>query len=414
MNDVLKPLLENELLTDEAKEQITEAWALKEKEIREETETMLREEFTERYEHDKGILVTAVERMVEDGLTAEISEFVSDRNALTEQRVKLANEIREARINAKGKLAAQTKVLEAFVLNTLKKELGEFEVDRVQVREAKKELAKQLRESRVAYKKQLAENIKTMEEFVLGNLKKELTEFYQDKRALVNQRVKMIEEGKAKIEETRKEFIRRSANLVEGTVEDVLRKELTQFRDDIERSRQNTFGAQLFEAFVTEYKTSFFDENKIVNGLEKQLKESEKKFSKSKKLFEQSHKIAKSAQKRQMLAEGRLERESVTTELLNKLSGNHQEVMAELLEGIKTENLRDAFKKYIPAVTNGNGNTILSRKTSSPKTLNEGTKKVLTGDKRNKLAESIQAETEEETTEVKADIVDLQRLAGIH
>ncbi len=412
MNDVLKPLLENELLTGEAKEQITEAWALKEQEIREEMETTLREEFAERYEHDKGVLIEAVERMVEDGLKAEIAEFVGDRNALTEQRVKLANEIREARINAKEQKANQTKVLETFVLNTLNKELKEFEADRKEVREAKKELAKQLRESRVAYKRQLAQNIKVMENFVLGNLKKELTDFHQDKQALVNQRVRMIEAGKAKIEQTRKEFIRRSANLVEGTVEDVLRRELTQFRIDIERSRQNAFGSQLFEAFAAEYKTSFFNENNEVVKLEKKLTESEKRFTEAKKLFEQSHKIATAAEKRQKLAENRAERSTIMNELLTKLSGKNKEVMAELLEGIKTKNLREAFKKYIPAVTNGNGNTVLAKRVSN-KTLTENAK-VLTGDKENKLTKTIEAEADGQTTEAKADIVDLKRLAGIH
>ncbi len=413
MNNVLKPLLENELLSDEAKEQIQEAYATHLEEVRQETETKLREEFAERYEHDKGILIEAVERMVEDGLKTEIAEFVTDRNAITEQRVKLANEIREARINAKKQLSEQTKVLEAFVLQNLRKEIKEFEVDRKEVREAKKQLAEQLRESRVAYKRELVKNIKTMESFILENLKKELTEFYQDKQALVNQRVKMIEEGKAKIEKTRKEFIRRSANLVESTVEDVLRKELTQFRDDIERSRKNAFGSQLFEAFAAEYKASFFNDNKEVNELRKNLEESNKKFDKAKKLFEQSHRIASNAQKRQKLAEGRAERATIVNELLNKLSGKQKDVMAELLEGVKTQNLREAFKKYIPAVTNGNGNTVLSRRTSSPKTLSEGTKRVVTGDKENKLIETIKAETEAETAKDRADIVDLKRLAGI-
>lgn len=410
MNDVLKPLLENELLTDEAKEQITEAWALKEQEIREEMETTLREEFAERYEHDKGILIEAVERMVEDGLKAEIAEFVTDRDALTEQRVKLANEIREARINAKEQRAKQTGVLETFVLNTLSKELKEFEADRKEVREAKKELAKQLRESRVAYKRQLANNIKVMENFVLNNLKRELTDFHQDKQALVNQRVKMIEEGKAKIEQTRKEFIRRSANLVESTVEDVLRKELTQFRNDIERSRKNAFGSQLFEAFAAEYKTSFFSENNEIVTLEKKLKESEKRFTEAKKLFEQSHKIAKDAEKGKILAEGRAKRSSIMNELLTKLSGKKREVMAELLGGVKTNNLRESFKRFIPAVTNGNGNTVLSKATS--KTLTE-TATVITGNKQNKLTETIEAETNGQDNEATANIVDLKRLAGI-
>lgn len=410
MNDVLKPLLENELLSDEAKEQIKEAWANKLDEVREETETKLREEFAARYEHDKGILTDAVERMVEDGLKAEIAEFVEDRKRLAEQHVKLANEIREARITAKSKLSEQMKVLESFVLENLKKEINEFESDRQEVREAKKNLAKELRESRVQAKKELAESVKNLEEFVLANLKTELKEFHDDKQALVKQRVKMIEEGKAKINETRKEFIKRSANLVESTVEGLLRKELTQFRNDIERSRKNTFGSQVFEAFAAEFKTSFFNENKEVKELQKKVQEAEEKFSQATKLFEASQEIAKAAEKRQKLAEGRAERASIMNELLGKLSGKQKEVMAELLEGVKTENLRESFRKYIPAVTNGTGNTILTRRVKN-ETLAES-KKVFTGDKTNKLTENVEDGTEAEGKS-SADIYDLKRLAGI-
>ena len=289
MTDALKPLLENDLLTEEAKEQIKEAWEIQLKEAREEIEVNLREEFVARYEHDKGSLIEAVERMVTDGLEAEVAEFVQDRKALTEQRVKLANEIREARIDSKKKLAEQMGVLETFILNQLGKEIKEFEGDRKEVREAKKTLAKQLRESRVAYKTELTSKVELLEGFVLNQLKKELGEFHSDKKALVEQRVKMIKQGKAKIAETRKEFIKRSAKLVENTLEDVLRREMSQFKNDIEASRRKHFGMQMFEAFATEYKASFFNENKEVRGLLKRVNEGDKKLSQAKELFEKDY-----------------------------------------------------------------------------------------------------------------------------
>ena len=407
MTDELKPLLENELLTDEAKAQLTEAWQKKLEEAREEIEVTLREEFASRYEHDKGCLLEAVERMVEDGLKAEIAEFVQDRNSLTEQRVKLANEIREARIDAKNKLAEQMELLEKFVLENLGKELKEFQTDRQEVREAKKELAKQLRESRVASKKQLAERIQVIEQFVLKNLKTELKEFQEDKQALVNQRVKMIEEGKTKINETRKEFIRRSAKLVEEKLDGILTKEMTQFKEDIEASRKKHFGMTLFEAFASEYQATFFNENKEVQKLKKQVAESEQKLTQAAELFEKAQDIAKSAQQRQQLAESRAERTVTMNELLSKLSGKQREVMSELLEGVRTENLRTSFKKYIPAVTSGSGGTLLNRTTLSEN------KKVVTGDKTNKLLETAQSDVQAEDENEAAEIVKLRRLAGV-
>lgn len=411
MTDALKPLLENDLLNEETKELIKEAWENQLKEAREEIEVNLREEFVARYEHDKGSLIEAVERMVTDGLEAEVAEFVQDRRALTEQRVKLANEIREARIDTKKKLADQMEVLESFILQQLGKEIKEFESDRKGVREAKKTLAKQLRESRVAYKTELTSKVELLEGFVLNQLKKELGEFHSDKKALIEQRVKMIKQGKAKIEETRKEFIKRSAKLVEHTLEDVLRREMSQFKDDIEASRKKHFGMQMFEAFATEYKASFFNENREVRGLLKRVNEGDKKLSQAKKLFEKAHDIANNAHKRQVLAENRAERTVVMNELLRKLSGKQREVMAELLEGVKTKNLRESFKKYIPAVTNGSGNTVLSRRSNKGNTLTEG-KRVITGNKENKLLE--QARAEEEDAGTSAEILNMKRLAGIN
>lgn len=407
MTDELKPLLENELLTDEAKAQLTEAWQKKLEEAREEIEVTLREEFASRYEHDKGCLLEAVERMVEDGLKAEIAEFVQDRNSLTEQRVKLANEIREARVEAKNKLAEQMELLEKFVLENLGKELKEFQTDRQEVREAKKELAKQLRESRVASKKQLAERIQVIEQFVLENLKTELKEFQEDKQALVNQRVKMIEQGKAKINETRKEFIRRSAKLVEEKLDGILTNEMTQFKEDIQASRKKHFGMTLFEAFASEYQATFFNENKEVQKLRKQVAESEQKLTQAAELFEKAQDIAKNAQQRQQLAESRAERTVVMNELLSKLSGKQREVMSELLEGVRTQNLRTSFKKYIPAVTSGSGGTLLNRTTLSEN------KKVVTGDKTNKLLETAQSDVQAEDENEAAEIVKLRRLAGV-
>lgn len=407
--DALKPLLENDLLGDDAKQAIVEAWENNLKEAREEIEVQLREEFTSRYEHDKGILVEAVERMVEDGITAEISEFVADRKKLTTQQVKLAEEIRQARIEAKTKLAEQMKLLEAFVLNQLKEEIGEFEQDRRDVKEGKKQLVKQLRESRVAYNKQLDENTKKLEKFVLQQLSDEMKDFHQDKVALREQRVKLITEGKKKIDETRKQFIKRSSKLVETKLNEILHNEMSQFKDDIIAARKKKFGMDMFEAFAAEYKTTFFNENSEVRELKKQIAESKHKFGEATKLFEAAKNIAVESDKKQKLAENRANRVVLMNELLSKLSGSQKEVMAELLEGVKTNNLREAFRKYIPAVTSGSGTTALSRKTSEKKALQENRKEI-TGNRINKLNESVESDKERSDT---AEIIKMKRLAGI-
>lgn len=408
MTDALKPLLENELLDEASKLAISEAWKANLKEAREEIETQLREEYTSRYEHDKGVLLEAVERMVEDGITVEIAEFVADSKKLTEQQVKLAEEIRKARIDAKEKLAEQMKVLEAFVLERLAKEIGEFEQDRREIKEGKKVLAKEIRESRVQYKKMLAENIDKMGDFVVKQLATEMGDFHQDKVALREQRVKMIKEGKKAIAETRKQIIKRSSKLIESKVTELLESEMTQFRDDIVASRQKRFGMEMFEAFAAEYKTTFFNENTEVKALKAQIAESDGKLKEAAKLFEAATNLNKLSEKKQKLAESKATRIVVMNELLSKLSGSQKDVMAELLEGVKTDNLRSQFKKYIPAVTSGAGSTALSRKTSTTKPLQES-KKEITGNKENKLTESVDSDDASES----AEIIEMKRLAGI-
>ena len=72
MQDAIKPLLDSELLSEEAQQEITEAWETKLNEAREQVRAELREEFAQRYEHDKSVMVEALDRMVTEGLTAEV------------------------------------------------------------------------------------------------------------------------------------------------------------------------------------------------------------------------------------------------------------------------------------------------------------------------------------------------------
>jgi len=408
MTDALKPLLENDLLTEEAKEQIAEAWNNQLKEAREEIETQLREEFTSRYEHDKGVLLEAVERMVEDGITAEITEFVTDSKKLTEQQVRLAEEIRKARVDAKEKLAEHMKVLETFVLKQLKEEIGEFEQDRREIKEGKRALAKELRESKASYEKKLTEHVNVVNQFVVTQLSDEMKDFYNDKVALREQRVRLVTEGRKKISEVRQQIVKRSAKLIESKVSEMLNNEMSQFRDDIVASRQKKFGMEMFEAFAAEYKTTFFNENTEVRALKAQIAESDAKFDKATELFEAATKLAKTSEKKQKLAEGKANRVVITNELLSKLSGSKREVMAELLEGVKTENLRTQFKKYIPAVTNGASSTVLNRQTAKAAPLTES-KTEISGNKVNKLTESVDSED----ASINAEIIEMKRLAGI-
>jgi len=62
--------------------ELEEAWNSKIKENRIAVTAELREEFAKRYEHDKGNMVEAIDKMMTDKLSEEISKFVEDRKAL--------------------------------------------------------------------------------------------------------------------------------------------------------------------------------------------------------------------------------------------------------------------------------------------------------------------------------------------
>jgi 6-phosphogluconate dehydrogenase len=79
MLDALKSLFENNVISEEIKESIEMAFESRVNEAREQAAQQLREEFAQKYEHDKNTMVEAVDRMISEQLAAEIVEFADDR-----------------------------------------------------------------------------------------------------------------------------------------------------------------------------------------------------------------------------------------------------------------------------------------------------------------------------------------------
>ena len=113
MLDALKQLFENNAISEEIRAEIEQAWDKKIKENRLEATAELREEFAQKYEHDKATMVEAIDKMLEERLGAEITEFSEDRNKLGEARAKYAVAMRE-----------NADLLKSFVVQKLGKEIG--------------------------------------------------------------------------------------------------------------------------------------------------------------------------------------------------------------------------------------------------------------------------------------------------
>jgi DNA repair exonuclease SbcCD ATPase subunit len=362
MFEAIKTLVESGVLNSDTQQALQEAWDNKLVEAREQVRAELREEFAQKYEADKSVMIEALDRMVTENLQREISEFAEDREALRKDRVVLGRKIAEA-----------AEATSKFLSNQLRQEISELREDR----------------------KRYTSNIQVLESFVQDRLLEEIKEFSQDKRALVEAKVKLITEAKSQLGQIKARFVEKSARLVKESVANNLKSELSQLKEDVQLARENMFGRRLFEAFATEFAATHLNENKEIAKLKQELSESRAQLTQREQLVENTQKQLK-------VINERTERQKIMTELLAPLAKDRAGVMTQMLESIQTPKLRQAFDKYLPSVLNAN--------TTAPRTAAEPAVRTV-------LSES--AETKEITGDKPAkpahdnNIVDIKRLAGL-
>ena len=260
MLDIVKQLFENNVISEEIKSEIESSWESRIQENREQVTATLREEFAQKYEHDKGAMVEAVEAMLADRLQAELGELAEDRQGLIEARAKYVQKMKD-----------DSAAMESFVLSNLKKELAELHEDR----------------------KAVASNVAKLESFIVDALAKEIAEFHSDKKDLAETKVKLVRESKAKFEALKKDFISKASSMVAETVQSGLRTEMSQLKEDIDAARKNDFGRRIFESFASEYAASHLNEKsetakllKVVATKEAELEEAAKVVADAQSLVE--------------------------------------------------------------------------------------------------------------------------------
>jgi len=363
MLDALKSLFENNVISEEIKESIQQAWDSKINEAREQVAVELREEFAQKYEHDKNTMIEAVDRMITDQLSAEIVEFADDRNQLAEMKVKLAQEKKKA-----------AKVMKEFVTRQLASEVRELHEDQVA----------------------MASKFGKLEKFVVEALAQEITEFMQDKRDLANTKVRLVREGRKEIKKVQEAFVQRAAKMVESVVTNGLRTEIYTLKEDIEAARRQDFGRKLFEAFASEYQSSYLNEKSETAKLLKVIDVKDLAMQEAAKAIADAEKLLESKQAEVRALKEAQERKAIMNELLAPLNKEQREIMGELMESVKTTKLNESFEKYLPSVINGNG-----KAPQKKQALVEA--KEITGNKISNTTRS--GET--------SDIVDIRKLAGL-
>lgn len=399
MTDKLTELLENEVLGPEVKTALQEAFEAKVKQ----TEAKLQEDYAARYAKDKDQLVEAMDNMLNDTIRSELEEFAEDRAALIAQKAKLSKETLAAKKIAESKVSEHIKLLNAFIGKQLKSEVSEFVQDRRTLEAQRKKMAEEVQAIRESARKQTQDRISKLEGFVVQKLSEEIAEFETDKKALIEQRAKLAAEGKKKIDEARTAFLSKATKKIDETLNGVIRKELVQWRDDIKVARENNFGRRIFEAVAAEYMASYLSEGSAVKQLQRQLAESQTRIDEAEKALNDKQTLVESAAAQVKAANDRVQRMEIIQEMTAPLSREKKAIMEEMLQDIKTNNLKEAFNRYLPTVMNGDKTGAVRQKLAE----NAQTKTVaITGDRPNKLSEAVREDNSQ-------DIGQILYLAGI-
>ena len=362
MLDAIKPLLDSDLITEETRTEINEAWEAKLSEAREQARTELREEFAQRYEHDKTVMVEALDKMVTEGLAAEIAQVAAEKQSLAEDRVRFQSKMKESSTKFNN-----------FMVTKLAEEIGELRKDR----------------------KMHSEGLEKLESFMVHALAHEIQEFAADKRDVVETKVRLVREARGKLESLKARFVKESAQKMSQAVSQHLKTELSQLQEDIKVARENNFGRRIFEAYASEFGATHLNEKAEVRKLYNALSKKDAQLAEAIKLAQRAKVVVESKEREIRMMNESNERDSTMEMLLAPLNRDKQEVMRNLLESVQTPRLKNAFEKYLPAV-------LEDRSVKASKVITESVS-VSTGDK------SVPSSQQED----RSNVFNLKRLAGL-
>ena len=364
MLDSLKPLLDSDLITEEAQQQISEAWEAKLNEAREQVRAELREEFAQRYEHDKHVMVEALDRMVTEGLHAELAQVQAEKQSLAEDRVRFQGQMKESATKFNN-----------FMVTKLAEEITELRKDR----------------------RQHNEGMEKLEKFVVHALVKEIREFAQDKQDVVNTKVRLVREARSQLEQLKSRFVTESAKKMSQSVSRHLRAELGQLQEDIQIARENNFGRKIFEAYAAEFGATHLNEKAEVRKLHDIITHKNQQLGEAIQLTAKAKTLIESKERELRMIRETNQRESALEELLAPLNQEKRAVMRNLLESVQTARLGAVFEKYLPAV-------LADRSVKATKVITENVS-IATGDK--------SVRSQESDDEAASNVIDLKRLAGL-
>lgn len=317
MTDALKKVLEGISLSDSAKAAIADAWETKLQEAREELAATLRDEFSLKYEKDKGELVNAMDAMIGETLNAQVEELAEAKKATMAEKAK-----------TKKKMDEVITTLHAFIKEQLTKEVEEFRKDR----------------------QATAAKVSEIDKLVNEALTKELEEYHDERRKLAEDRVQNKINAKKELAEAKKKMIGEMATICEQFIREHLTEEMKQLKGELTEAKKKHFGMKIFEAFAAEFGSSFFQERKEISKLLKVVEEQNKKLKEAFEEIAKRDTMISETKNKLKINEDRQTRSKKMDELCGSLTGKKRKLMEELLEKVPTQKLEESFKIYLPPV----------------------------------------------------------------
>ena len=366
MLDAIKPLLDSDLVNEETRSAIAEQWEAKMNETRTQVTAELREEFAQRYEHDKSTMVEALDRMVTEGLTSELEQIAEERKAITEDRAKFVAKMQEA-----------SGTFDQFLVKTLSEEIKELKSERADQQAL----------------------VGKLEEFVTSQLSEEISDFQKDRQDVVETKVRLVKEAREQFTNLKAKFVKHTSQAVNEAVTGYLKGEMNQLKEDIQIAKENTFGRKIFETFATEFSSSHLNENQKIKELEAAVHAAAAEVAQINESLEEKTKIVESKEQEIALINEGVERKETLNTLLKPLNKDKAAIMTDLLESVQTAKLQTAFDRYLPAVLDGKSMIKESKKSVIKENRTE-----MTGNKEQK---TVQVE------EGNDNIVDIRKLAGL-
>ena len=366
MLDAIKPLLDSDLVNEETRSAIAEQWEAKMNETRTQVTAELREEFAQRYEHDKSTMVEALDRMVTEGLTSELEQIAEERKAITEDRAKFVAKMQQA-----------SGTFDQFLVKTLSEEIKELKSERADQQAL----------------------VGKLEEFVTSQLSEEISDFQKDRQDVVETKVRLVKEAREQFTNLKAKFVKHTSQAVNEAVTGYLKGEMNQLKEDIQIAKENTFGRKIFETFATEFSSSHLNENQKIKELEAAVHAAAAEVAQINESLEEKTKIVESKEQEIALINEGVERKETLNTLLKPLNKDKAAIMTDLLESVQTAKLQTAFDRYLPAVLDGKSMIKESKKSVIKESRTE-----MTGNKEQK---TVQVE------EGNDNIVDIRKLAGL-